>query len=375
MPIKVLIHGTGFAGQGHAEAFRQAGAEIVGMVGRTESVVYETAKKMGIPYSSTSWPDALKECQPDIVSIGTPGGAHFEPVMQAMEQGCHVFCDKPMAESASNALKMYKKSEEKGVKTAYAASFRYMPNIIFTKQMLEEGVIGQPREAEFISHFNLDPAIPHGWSHELSQGGGRLNNNFVHLLSIARYVFGENLHSVLGQVRNDMLQAPVVDGVHNFMERRNFIPKDLNDPSLKWKDADAEWSYTVMAKIKSDYPADNPVSVLFKHGGIVPHFDDNHLVFYGSEGAIYIKGHYGGGQLYLSKNQGEWQQIDTSESITSQQPDVADDTLRSWIVLAQKLVDDLEGKPVEAYQGFKDGWEYQEIIESIRAEEPWPPKS
>ena len=37
--LKVLISGTGFAGQGHADAFRGAGAEVVGIVGRTESVV------------------------------------------------------------------------------------------------------------------------------------------------------------------------------------------------------------------------------------------------------------------------------------------------------------------------------------------------
>ena len=53
--IKVLVHGTGFAGQGHAEAFRYAGAEVVGIVGRTPSVVEKVAKQMSIPYSGTDW--------------------------------------------------------------------------------------------------------------------------------------------------------------------------------------------------------------------------------------------------------------------------------------------------------------------------------
>jgi len=79
--LKVLVHGTGFAGQG---------AEVVGIVGRTESVVKEVAQNMGIPYASTDWQQALLDCQPDIVSIGTPGGAHVEPIKQAIEQGCHV---------------------------------------------------------------------------------------------------------------------------------------------------------------------------------------------------------------------------------------------------------------------------------------------
>ena len=45
--LKVLVHGTGFAGQGHTDAFRLAGAEVVGMVGRTVSVVAEVTEKMG----------------------------------------------------------------------------------------------------------------------------------------------------------------------------------------------------------------------------------------------------------------------------------------------------------------------------------------
>ena len=74
--LKVLVSGTGFAGQGHTDAFRAVGAEVVGIVGRTPSVITEVAKKKGIPYSGTNWQQALKDCQPDIVSIGTPGGAH-----------------------------------------------------------------------------------------------------------------------------------------------------------------------------------------------------------------------------------------------------------------------------------------------------------
>ena len=90
--LKVLVHGTGFAGRGHAEAFSSVGAEIVGMVGRTESVVRKVTKDMSIPYAGMDWEQALKDCQPDIVSIGTPGGAHAGPIKQAIAQGCHVFC-------------------------------------------------------------------------------------------------------------------------------------------------------------------------------------------------------------------------------------------------------------------------------------------
>ncbi|MEP1551320.1 Gfo/Idh/MocA family oxidoreductase, partial [Paraglaciecola sp.] len=101
--IKVLICGTGFAGQGHGEAFRNVGAELVGIVGRTESVVKQVAKDMDIPYAGTDWQQALIDCQPDVVSIATPGGAHVEPIKQAIEFGCHIFSDKPLTACGESA--------------------------------------------------------------------------------------------------------------------------------------------------------------------------------------------------------------------------------------------------------------------------------
>ena len=149
--LKVLVSGTGFAGQGHTEAFRAVGAEVVGIVGRTSSVVSEVASKMAVAYSGTDWQQALKDCQPDIVSIGTPGGAHYETITQAINMGCHVFCDKPLTDNGDSALELFDLAKKKNVKTAFASSFRYMPHVMHAKQLVADGAIGEPVEAEFIS--------------------------------------------------------------------------------------------------------------------------------------------------------------------------------------------------------------------------------
>ena len=185
MSLRALIQGSGFAGQGHAQALREAGVEIVGMVSRTRDVVERVAAKMEIPHASTEWEPTLDELQPDIVAIGTPGGAHFEPILAALAHGCHIYCDKPLATTAEQAKTLYEKAVAAGVKTAYAASYRYMPDVALAREMVAQGAIGEPQEVEGISHFNLNPLIPFGWSHRLDQGGGRLNNNFTHKLSVA----------------------------------------------------------------------------------------------------------------------------------------------------------------------------------------------
>lgn len=369
--LKVLVLGTGFAGQGHTDAFRAVGTEVVGIVGRTPSVVKEVANKKAIPYFGTNWSQALKDCQPDIVSIATPGGAHYEPIKQAIQYGCHVFCDKPLTDSSNSALELYDLAKQKNVKTAFASSFRYMPHIIHAKQLVANGLIGEPVEAEFISHFNLERDIPFGWSHRKEDGGGRLNNNFTHKISIATSVIGEKILSILGEVRDDLGKAPIVEGVHNFKTRRDHIPNNLNDPSLKWGESNVEWSYTVLAKLESEF-ASKPVSILFKHGGLNPRFNEDHIVFYGTKGAIYIKGHYGMGSLYLyNQQEKEWQELSLPQDIIDDQPKVEGDTERNWQYLAREFVKDIKGKTFKPYQSFKEGSLYQQLIDIIRKNNNW----
>ncbi len=367
--MKVLVHGTGFAGQGHADAFRAMGCDIVGIVGRTEEVVRDVAKEMDIPYFGTNWAAALEVCKPDIVSIATPGGAHYDPIKQAIAFGCHIFCDKPMTTTGESALELYKLAETKGVKTAYAASFRYIPTVQHAKRMVAEGAIGEPLEVECISHFNLERDIPFGWSHRAEDGGGRLNNNFTHKLSIVTSILGDKILNVAGEVRDDLGKAPIVSGVHNFKKRRDFIPKDLTDPDLQWGDSNVEWTYTVMAQIESAL-AKKPVSILFKHGGLQPRFREDHIVIYGSKGAIYMKGHYGSGELHLFREE-QWSLIPLAQDIVATIPDVSGETEQCWHYLVRDFVADLRGESVDPYPTFKEGAQYQQMIDLIRKNGNW----
>lgn len=367
--LKVLVAGTGFAGKGHTTAFRAVGANVVGMIGRTEHVVGDVIADLSIPYGGTDWGAALAELQPDIVSIATPGGAHYEPIKQAIAAGCHVFCDKPMTASGLTAVDLRDLAKARGVKTAYAASFQYTPSVQHAKRLIGAGAIGALTEIESISHFNLERGIPFGWSHRAEDGGGRLNNNFTHSLAIAQALTGGDILQIAGDLRDDLGQAPIVDGVHDFTKRRALIPENLDDPSLKWGKSDVEWSYTVMARLSSPL-ASKPVSVLFKHGGLVPRFHDDHIVIFGTKGAIYLKGHYGSGALSLHDGT-EWREQPTPDDITNTVPKNLGDTEQCWHILADHFVRDIRGETVPPYPTFAQGAQYQQIIDVIRKSDTW----
>ena len=369
--LRALVLGSGYAGQGHVEALRYSGVEVVGMASRTTEVVSRVAADMGIPYANTNWRQALADLKPDVVSVATPGGAHFEPVMAALEQGCNVLCDKPLAATATDAKRMYLKAREKGVKTAYGASYRYQPHTLLVKGLVAEGAIGEPLEVEGISHFNINPLAPFGWAHRIDSGGGRLNNNFIHKLSMVLHVLNGTITHVCGEARNDMPKAPVVSGVHDFRDWGSLTPNAEDAEKLSWETADADWSYTVMARVTPEAGHAQPVSALFKHGGLQPRFDDDYVAFYGRDAALHVKGVYGQGPTYICKRNGTWEEVPLPSHIADSLPDVLENTHRNWTQLAREFAADLRGEGYSGYQTFKDGWIYQEVIEAVREGKGW----
>ena len=276
---------------------------------------------------------------------------------------------KPLTHNAETAVILRDLARQSGLKTAYAASFQFAASVQHAKRLVENGAIGEPTEVESISHFNLERGIPFGWSHRAEDGGGRLNNNFTHSLAIVNAVIGDDILAICGDVRDDLHEAPIVDGVHDFTQRRNFIPKDLNDPNLDWGQSNVEWSYTVMARVRSPL-AKQSVSVLFKHGGLAPRFGDEHIVFYGTKGAIHLQGHYGTGTL-SHQDGSSWRDIALPADIANAIPQVKGETEQCWHILAQRFVDDILGKNVEPYPSFEHGCHYQQIIDAVRNFEGW----
>ena len=86
---------------------------------------------------------ALKEAQPDIVIDCTIPEAHYGIVTAALENGCHVFGEKPLADSMANALSMVSKANEKGLYYSVMQNRRYNKKIRAFGEILRNGFIGK----------------------------------------------------------------------------------------------------------------------------------------------------------------------------------------------------------------------------------------
>jgi predicted dehydrogenase len=77
--------------------------EIVGLVSRGPGSRQAISKELGGLPEFSDYYDALKSTRPDVVSINTYPETHAAYAKAALEAGCHVFCEKPIAETVEEA--------------------------------------------------------------------------------------------------------------------------------------------------------------------------------------------------------------------------------------------------------------------------------
>lgn len=102
--IRVLVVGCGNMGASHAKAYQTIeGFEICGLVstGRSKEILNE---QLGGGYPLFSdYEEALRNTRPDAVCISTYPDTHEAFCIKALEAGCHVFVEKPIADTVAGA--------------------------------------------------------------------------------------------------------------------------------------------------------------------------------------------------------------------------------------------------------------------------------
>jgi predicted dehydrogenase len=106
--VRVLVVGCGHMGTSHARAYEKLdGFELVGVVSRGAESRQKLLATLGTDRPQFSdYATALATTRPDAVSINTYPDTHFDYARRALEAGCHVFLEKPMAETVAEAREL-----------------------------------------------------------------------------------------------------------------------------------------------------------------------------------------------------------------------------------------------------------------------------
>ncbi len=141
--IRVLVVGLGNMGLSHARAYKTiAGFEIAGLCSRG----IEERKDIAVEFPSAAlfsdYAESLKVLKPDAVSINTWPDTHAAYARMAFEAGAHVFIEKPLADSVSEAETIAALAKAKGKKLVIGYILRVHPSWI---KFVEVGrTLGKP---------------------------------------------------------------------------------------------------------------------------------------------------------------------------------------------------------------------------------------
>lgn len=128
-PIRVLVVGCGNMGASHAQAYQLIdGFEICGIVstGKSKEVLNE---KLGGGYALFSdYATALAETKPDAVCISTYPDTHEAFAIMALENGCHVFIEKPLADTVEGSERVAAAAKKTGKKLVVGYILRHHPS-------------------------------------------------------------------------------------------------------------------------------------------------------------------------------------------------------------------------------------------------------
>lgn len=379
--LRAVVIGAGLAGEGHTIALRYAGVEVVAICSRTQAVVAEVAARLGVAAASTDWRKTLEATRPDIVAVATPAVAHPEQIETALELGCHVFSDKPLAPSAAEAQRLYDLARQRGAKTALATTWMYDPGVAYVAELVADGVIGKPLKVE----SNLLTPWPHPvavtWMNRFAEGGGLMNNRFPHQLAAVQRAVGGEVLQVAGEARVRRLRFPYVGHLHDYRQRRRLSQEEVAD--VPWEEVDGDDDCAVLVRLGEPGARLEETMTAYIHcSAVIRPREERTLTVYGEEGTV----HYAGVPLFGSRpeegdsvpvvlrsmlDQTEWMEERVPQRIFDSLPRIANDLQRDWAALALEFVADIRGEPHRPYPTFRQGWVIQQIVEAIRGGVGW----
>ena len=186
--LRVAIIGCGGIANGkHMPALEQIKeVQMVAFCDIIEERAQKAAGQFGVEGAAvyTDYREMLEKEKLDVVHICTPNKSHADIAVAALEAGCHVMCEKPMAKTVADAQRMVDAAKRTGKKLTIGYQNRFRPDSIYLHKACRRGDLGDIYYAK--AHAIRRRAVP-TWGvflNEEEQGGGPLIDIGTHALDL-----------------------------------------------------------------------------------------------------------------------------------------------------------------------------------------------
>lgn len=190
MALQVGLVGMGRIGRTHLQALTNTDvAEVVGVYDQDQARARERAEAVGLERVYTSWREVLDDPSVQCVGVLLPHDLHEQYVVEALQAGKHVVCEKPLAPTLGECDRMLAAAERAGR--------RLLPvhNRVFTEavdrmgELVRQDAIGEVVLAQ-TTGFEAPPTVQ-TWLATPRGGGGVLMSQAVHPMYVLRWLLGD----------------------------------------------------------------------------------------------------------------------------------------------------------------------------------------
>ncbi len=145
--LRTAVIGMRGIGNTHAEVYHSDSlAELVAVCDIDRGRADESAARWGAK-ACYSVAELLRDVKPDAVSVATGGfengGDHYTPVMECLQAGVHVLCEKPISNDIGHAREMVRTARERGLYFGINLNHRFVPPAEKARGWIDAGRLGE----------------------------------------------------------------------------------------------------------------------------------------------------------------------------------------------------------------------------------------
>jgi predicted dehydrogenase len=205
-PLNVGLVGYGFMGRAHSNAYKQVNnffdleyrPVLKAACARSADKARAFADRWGYESVETDWRRLVERKDIDLIDIATPNNTHAEIALAAAAAGKMILCEKPLAMSGPEGLRMVEAVEKARVPNMVWYNYRRVPAVTLAKQLIDEGRLGRVYHyrAKFLQDWTINPELPQGgtalWRLDVAAAGSGVSGDLLaHCIDTARWLNGE----------------------------------------------------------------------------------------------------------------------------------------------------------------------------------------
>ncbi len=184
--LRIGIAGMGFIGQTHYEAARSIPEmRVVAVASARADEVHESYPELEV----VSYEDLYRDRRLDAILVCLPTFLHERSVIDALTNGRHVLCEKPLALDADSAARIVSAVKEAGVTFMVSQVLRFWPQYVRMRELVKSGALGALHS---VNSYRLATYPPWSeWFREPAKSGGCLLDLQVHDVDFIFWMLGK----------------------------------------------------------------------------------------------------------------------------------------------------------------------------------------